>query len=238
MTEDKKHGEEGFLNRWSRLKQQQADDTPAEDAEEQKGQVTALQEGRSGALPASVPSAESQPSGERASGDGDTVPVEDLPSIDSIDATTDLTPWLKKKLPPEWKQAALRRMWAVDAEIANFVGPADYAWDWNVPDGVPGFGPIRELDNIAALVAQAIGSVEAQPKKEAETRETQVAMDAGKHQPIEDAAADCPDAAEIEDAQMSADLQAEDDAQKSANENNLLDPPPHLPRRGGGALPV
>lgn len=44
-----------------------------------------------------------------------------------------------------------------DPTIKNFVGLAENAWDFNAPDGVPGFGPLRPTDDVARLLAQAVG---------------------------------------------------------------------------------
>jgi hypothetical protein len=37
------------------------------------------------------------------------------------------------------------------------VALAENAWDFNDPSGVPGFGPMRPGDDMAALLAQALG---------------------------------------------------------------------------------
>jgi hypothetical protein len=62
----------------------------------------------------------------------------------------------------------MRRIWLDDPAIRNFIGPADYAWDWNVPGGAPGYGPMRALDDLARLLDRAIGTPEpAKPDPEA-----------------------------------------------------------------------
>jgi hypothetical protein len=43
-----------------------------------------------------------------------------------------------------------------DPAIRNFVGLAEYAWDFNAPDAVHGFGPLRPTDDIGRLLAQAV----------------------------------------------------------------------------------
>lgn len=66
-------------------------------------------------------------------------PVADLPPIDSIDAQTDLAPWLKAGVPAALRNAALRRKWLATPAIRDYVDPAlDYAWDWNAAASVPG----------------------------------------------------------------------------------------------------
>jgi hypothetical protein len=54
-------------------------------------------------------------------------------------------------------QAALRRAWAADPTIRDFIGLSENSWDFTAPDGVPGFGPMRPTDNIQELLAYASG---------------------------------------------------------------------------------
>ena len=138
---------EAFLTRWSKRKAQARVAPTVEDAPAQGQQLDAASETGLGTV-GTVSATESEP---------DEVALGDLPPIDSIDASTDLSPWLKKKLPESWKRAALSRVWAADPTISQFTGLADYAWDWNVPDGVPGFGPLRATDDVVQLLAQAMG---------------------------------------------------------------------------------
>ena len=54
------------------------------------------------------------------------------------DRTTDITGFLRKGVPEHLRNAALRKSWALDPAIRNYVNPAlDYAYDWNTPGGVP-----------------------------------------------------------------------------------------------------
>jgi hypothetical protein len=155
---------EAFLTRWSKRKAQARVAPAVEDAQAEGQQLDAASETSLGTI-GTVGATESEP---------DEVALEDLPPIDSIDASTDLTPWLKKKLPESWKRAALGRVWAADPAISQFTGLADYAWDWNVPDGVPGFGPLRTTDDVVQLLAQAMGQT---PRRViAESEEAPTAM--------------------------------------------------------------
>jgi hypothetical protein len=48
-------------------------------------------------------------------------------------------------VPQILRNAAMRRMWVLDPAIRDYVDPAlDYAYDWNIPGGVPGNGPLAE----------------------------------------------------------------------------------------------
>jgi hypothetical protein len=55
-------------------------------------------------------------------------------------------------------RAALRRAWAADPKIRNFVGLADYDWDFNTPGAIAGFGPLEMSDEVRRQVVQMIGS--------------------------------------------------------------------------------
>jgi hypothetical protein len=66
-------------------------------------------------------------------------------------------------VPLELRSAALRRAWSLDPSIRDFIGPADYAWDYNAPDGVPGFA--LELGGDAMkLLSHALGLDAPAPK--------------------------------------------------------------------------
>lgn len=83
--------------------------------------------------------------------DAATIPIEDI------------TAWLGRNIPEGWREIALRRMWSADLSIRDFIGPADYAWDWNTPGGAPGWGPMRAADDMVRLLARAIGEDLAKP---------------------------------------------------------------------------
>jgi hypothetical protein len=138
-----------------------------------------------------------------------------LPPVDSLTLASDLSAFLRTEVPAALRNAALRRIWSLDPGIRDFVGPADYAWDFNAPDGVPGFagslaGEVKEL------LAQAIGLTEPEdrptPRDEAEA-------------PPPDLVAEAPSAAELETLAVPA-----------APEPEAPPAPPR--RRHGGALPT
>jgi hypothetical protein len=88
------------------------------------------------------------------------VDLSSLPSIDSIDAATDVTAFLRSGVPPELGRAALRRAWASDPAIRDFVGLAENAWDFNDPNAMPGFGPLDcSAEQLEALLGRIVGSV-------------------------------------------------------------------------------
>jgi hypothetical protein len=75
-----------------------------------------------------------------------------LPPLDDIDRDTDIRPFLEKWVPAALRNAALRRVWSSDPRIVDFKEVADYQWDWNVPGGAPGCGPLEpDFDTEAAV---------------------------------------------------------------------------------------
>ncbi|GMO11322.1 DUF3306 domain-containing protein [Bradyrhizobium sp. TM233] len=127
--------DEEFLARWSRRKRE------------------------SQAEPAKPVGAQPTPPSE-AKDDESEVDLSSLPSIDEINATTDVTAFLSKGIPQELSRAALRRAWAADPAIRDFVGLAENAWDFNDPTAMPGFGPLDcSSEELAALVDRIVGGV-------------------------------------------------------------------------------
>ncbi|WP_025035340.1 DUF3306 domain-containing protein [Bradyrhizobium sp. DOA9] len=127
--------EEEFLARWSRRKRE----SQAEPAKPAPAQPTAPSETKE---------------------DETELDLSGLPSIDEINAATDITAFLAKGIPRDLSRAALRRAWATDPAIRDFVGLAENAWDFNDPTAMPGFGPLDcSSDELAALVDRIVGGV-------------------------------------------------------------------------------
>jgi hypothetical protein len=82
-----------------------------------------------------------------------------LPPIDSIGADTDIRGFLAPGVPTELTRAALRRAWAADPKIRDFVGPADYDWDFNAPGTMAGFGSLEMTDELRRVMAQIAGQI-------------------------------------------------------------------------------
>ena len=208
---------ETFLSRWSKRKAQ-------------------ARSGATGAEPASEAELSQDP-GARDTQE-EEIPLEDLPPIESIDASTDLSPWLRKRVPDAWRQAALKRVWASDPAISQFIGLAENSWDWNAPDGVPGFGPLWPNHDVAQLLARVMGRIpETGTPEMAETAVTPA--DFEKPEPSGDATADpqLPGAvvtAHPEHSNVISDLQPAACDHEAAD---LAEQQPPKRRRGGGALP-
>ncbi|MDF0519502.1 DUF3306 domain-containing protein [Bradyrhizobium yuanmingense] len=127
--------EEDFLARWSRRKQQSRAEPPKP-----------------------APAQPTPPSETKK--DETEFDLSSLPSIDEINAATDITAFLGKGIPRELSRAALRRAWATDPAIRDFVGLAENAWDFNDPTAMPGFGPLDcSSEELAALVDRIVGGV-------------------------------------------------------------------------------
>lgn len=94
-------------------------------------------------------------------------PVEasSLPPIESITADANVTAFLREDVPAELTRAALRRAWTIDPSIRDFIGIAENQWDFNDPDGIPGFGPLTPLESgpsaVNSLIATSIEHPEA-----------------------------------------------------------------------------
>jgi hypothetical protein len=153
--------EEGFLSRWSRRKR--AVEAGREVSEPEAPPPPPAAEP---APPAAVPSADpvvpDEPEFDLAS----------LPPVESLTIESDITAFLRKGVPESLKRAALRRAWSLDPAIRDFVGPADYAWDFNAPDGVPGFA-LDLPGDVKELLAQVFRPVEPETAPEPAPPETE-----------------------------------------------------------------
>jgi len=137
--------DKGFLARWSQRKQEAKQPEPKQDAP-----VAATSD-----VPAGPP-AEAEPEPE--------FDLSSLPKLEELTETTDITAFLKKGVPEHLRNAALRKSWALDPAIRNYVNPAlEYAYDWNTPGGVPGGG---ELDITGVDVARLVSQIMGQPAAE------------------------------------------------------------------------
>lgn len=136
---DESDREKGFLARWSQRKQEaQRPEAKLRDAVE-------------GTQPDTV-----------AEGQGAPEPEFDLsalPKLEELTGSTDITAFLRKGVPEHLRNAALRKSWALDPAIRDYVSPAlDYAYDWNAPGGVPGGGQLETGMDVARMVSQIMGA--------------------------------------------------------------------------------
>jgi hypothetical protein len=133
MTED------DFLARWSRRKRE-----------------VAKAEAEPRVEPQPVPK---QPSTEAVQEAEPEFDIASLPPIESINALTDVTAFLRQGVPAELTRAALRRVWTADPAIRDFVGLAENAWDFTDPTAMPGFGPLESTDDVRRMIASIVDQI-------------------------------------------------------------------------------
>ncbi|MFJ5488032.1 DUF3306 domain-containing protein [Hansschlegelia beijingensis] len=146
-----------FLSRWSRRKAEAAAPSPQSDASPGPRSIEALAE-------------EASPPPEALAVEEAEAPVElsaeeiaALPPVEELTPGSDLGPFLRAGVPTLLRNAALRRMWAVDPAIRDFLNDArEYAYDWNTPGGVPGLGPLLPTDDVREMV-RSVSSARIRP---------------------------------------------------------------------------
>jgi hypothetical protein len=158
---------EDFLSRWSRRKgdarRAGLQRRPAESPDDSAG-------ARAGAdaAPVADPKDAAAPEAELADEE-----IAKLPSLDELTADSDISVFLRKGVPERLRNAALRRMWSLDPKIRDFVSEArEYAYDWNTPGGVPGFGgPLPPAEVLQKMAARILGAIDpgTEPKPAEET---------------------------------------------------------------------
>jgi hypothetical protein len=145
---------ENFITRWSRRKREAGDEAETTKPAAASGVPdetahTDDDRGEAGGVPP-VRSSASEPASE--------FDWTQLPPVETITAESDIRAFLQAGVPPELTRAALRRAWAADPKIRDFVGLADYDWDFNTPGAIAGFGPLEMSEEVRRQVVQMIGS--------------------------------------------------------------------------------
>lgn len=156
-------------------------------------------------------------------------PIKDpasLPPLGSIGADSDLRAFLLPGVPADLTRAALRRAWSVDPKIRDFIGLSENAWDFNAPDGVPGFGALTPEDVGALLDRLSGNAATAEPRPAEGSTAAKSFVEAPKDAPVSTAAP--LDAANVGTAEPLV----------IRHENADSKPIQSVPqRRHGGALP-
>src|SRR5215467_635876 len=148
---------EDFLLRWSRRKRGAVEKG---EAAETGAPAAPSDRGDEAESPATTPGAAP------AKADEPLFDLKDLPPIESITAATDIRPFLRPGVPADLARAALRRAWTADPAIRDFVGLAEYAWDYHTPGSMAGFGPLEMTDELRAAVARILGDVPGENARE------------------------------------------------------------------------
>jgi hypothetical protein len=137
---------EKFLARWARRKREAIADRGAKDQPDRSADAATANPGTGAEAKDDAKSDAAEPAADVAS----------LPAIESITAETDIRAFLAPGIPRELAAAALRRAWSADPAIRDFVGLADYDWDFNTPGTMPGFGALASTDDVREAVAQIL----------------------------------------------------------------------------------
>ena len=147
---------ENFLARWSRRKREAAEEADRRGA-------------RAGTRSARIPSAirrnadggrraaASAGAGQRSRRSRHSISRK-LPSLDSITAETDIRAFLAPGVPAELTRAALRRAWVADPAIRDFVGLADYDWDFQYAGCDRGLRPLEMTDELRQVMRMISGT--------------------------------------------------------------------------------
>ena len=75
-------------------------------------------------------------------------------------AESDLSAFLRKGVPMALKSAAMRKMWSLDPNIRDHVGLSEYAWDFNQPGSMAGFGPLDAKETVVGFLSKTIRAIE------------------------------------------------------------------------------
>jgi hypothetical protein len=222
--DDERDRGEGFLGRWIKRKS---------DARER-------------AAPDDQPSAETSAQGAAKTEDADrpeepAFDLSSLPGLEDITAETNLADFMRKEVPAALRNAALKRAWALDPAIRDYVNPArEYAYDWNTPGGVPGNGPLEAGFDALKQVAEAFsapGRDHTLVVSEATQEEAAANMEAAE------SASEAPSPVRISDMSNSS-QDAEKQSKESSDEERSAErvaAPSDLAsrrRRHGGAAPA
>jgi len=228
---------EDFLTRWSRRKREAEQAAPPPSAAPAGVEPGAVEKATENVSPRAE---EASPA---RAGDEPTVDIAALPPIESITATTDVRAFLARGVPAQLTRAALRRAWAADPAIRDFVGLAENAWDFTAPDAMPGFGPLVGPASAQQIAADAMGDAPARPSPAPASfpdgDESEQEPQVGDQPEVAPRAAHPDVAAQSNAAEregVAADPQSKIDA--AVRNEQAADEPPKPPgRRHGGALP-
>jgi len=209
---------DNFLSRWSRRKQEAGESKEKNETGEAVAAPAPENQQGKPAAPGAAPTPEFD--------------VESLPPIETISAETDITAFMRTGIPETLKHAALRRAWASDPVIRDFVGLNENFWDAAGPDGIPGFGDLDPNLDVRRMVSELFG--------ETPRQDTQPVLEADR---VADSSAlptdNLPEAADPPQATLPP---AEELPQRNENAAAKIKktesvPEKKISRRHGGAMP-
>lgn len=201
--------EGSFLARWSKRKREAA--APAPEDAPQDGDET--------------PAAEAT---------GEAFDLSTLPDIETLTGQSDLSAFMHRAVPEALRNAALRKVWALDPSVRGYVGEAlDYAWDWNTPGGVPGFGEALASEETLTFVRNLLAGP--QDNENVIARET--AEDGGDARKTGADADEAKQVASADDPRQTIGNAGIPETFSEPAQNAERDPALSRRRRHGGALP-
>ena len=182
MNDQPENDGEGFVARWSRRKIEEKE--PSKDT---KSEVSKLEE----SAPLDADSTLDE-------GDEGKTNVDDLPDVETLNESSDYTPFLKDGVPEKLKRMALRKLWKSNPAFGFIDGLDDYDEDYSAIGMVaqeiftnykPGKGMVdpdeteEEIDEAVKAEgevepeeeARDLGEIEAEAEAEAEAEEDEVA---------------------------------------------------------------
>ena len=158
-----------------------------------------------------------------------------LPDLETLTGESDIQSFLHKAVPDTLRNAALRKVWALDPAVRNYVGEAlDYAYDWNTPGGVPGFGEILSDEQSVAFVRNLLAGPDSDEKViEAAAARQDHAPPAHTQNVIDEQVSEASDK-EIQSPEKVEFIEADD---MIAGPSDAISQPQRKPKHGG-ALPI
>ncbi len=173
MASRDRDDEKSFLSRWSQRKRAAEAEAP------QEGEALRDESAAPAARLAAIDPAAADPAQEDlAEAEEARIDPAELPDIDSLDASSDFTPFLKEGVPDALRRRALRKLWRLDPVFGHLDGLNDYDLDYTnaatVVEGMKtiyqvGKGMVLPEDEEAEKAAlEEEGRAEAAPEAEAE----------------------------------------------------------------------
>ncbi len=149
-------GDEGFLSRWSRRK--------AEARSAPVAEAPVASEDPGSAAEAAPAAAQAPASGQEEHEPDVLSPVDpkDLPDIETLDATSDFSVFMRPGVPTHLRRLALRKLWRVDPIFSKLDGMVEYGEDYTIaswPKGTIktayriGRGFVKEIEKLQAADA-------------------------------------------------------------------------------------
>jgi hypothetical protein len=152
---------EDFLTRWSRRKRQATEEpVTSPDGGQQQKRISDEPPAKLVEKHAALPPADAA----QAPMPEPAFDLSRLPSIESISAETDIRVFLAPSVPAELRLAALRRAWVADPKVRDFVGLADYDFDFHTPGAIPGFGPLEMTEEMRREVVRIVSAFQQEPE--------------------------------------------------------------------------